>query len=204
MIKIFSLNKTIFLTNSQKSINSVQSNIFFEINSQKKLEKCYHKLISDQSKAEIYFYNTNLDFLFSLFKNMFKITEAAGGVVINSKNEYLFIFRNGKWDLPKGKIEKKEKKEEAALREVEEECGVYNLKLIKPLVTTYHTYFLEEQPVLKPTYWYLMQTNYDKTLTPQQEEGITDVKWLAKKDFGMVLKNTYESIKDVLQKISER
>jgi len=203
MIKIFSLHKTIFLTNALPSVKQSKTTAFIEINSKKELAHQYQKLLSDPSVSEIYFYHADTEFLFKLFKNMFRIIEAAGGVVTNRKNEYLFILRNGKWDLPKGKIEKTEKTEDAALREVEEECGVNNLKLIKPLVTTYHTYFLEEQAVLKPTYWFLMQTDYDKKLTPQQEEGITEVKWLAKKDFRMVLQNTYESIKDVLQKISE-
>jgi 8-oxo-dGTP pyrophosphatase MutT (NUDIX family) len=203
MIKIFTLHQTLFLTNTAITTKNGNNCVHKEINSQKELELQYNKLISDQTIKEIYFYNRNLDFLLELFKKMFKIIEAAGGLVSNSKNEYLFIKRNGKWDLPKGKIEKKEKIEDAALREVEEECGVSDLKIIKPLVTTYHTYFLEEQPVLKPTYWFLMHTNYSKVLTPQQEEGITEVKWIAKKDFGMVLENTYESIKDVLQKISE-
>lgn len=203
MIKIFTLDKTLYLTDKKNFLFAEKNFVFIETDSQFDILHFFINFTNNPQLKSAVLYNPDLEKLFTLFKISFKLVEAAGGLVMNSKNEYLFILRNGKWDLPKGKIEKKEKTADAAIREVEEECGISNLQLIKPLITTYHTYFLEEQPVLKPTYWYLMQTNYDKTLTPQQEEGITEAKWIAKKDFGMVLKNTYESIKDVLQKISE-
>ena len=119
----------------------------------------------------------------------------------NETGEWLFIFRNGKWDLPKGKVEKKEAITKAAIREVEEECGIGKLTIIKELPTTYHTYYMEERAILKRTYWFEMLCKDTSVLIPQLEEGITDVKWLSKKQLRQVLENTYESVKDVMKEI---
>lgn len=126
------------------------------------------------------------------------LIEAAGGLVRNSKGETLFIFRNGKWDLPKGKIETGEDTREAAMREVEEECGIGGLKIIRPLSETYHTYELKGRQVLKRTSWFEMHSN-DQKMKPQLEEGITEVKWIPEKETSGVLSNTYPSIIEVIQ-----
>ncbi|MGB3946654.1 MAG: NUDIX domain-containing protein [Bacteroidia bacterium] len=200
MIKIFTLNKIIYLTGNQHNIP--QQGIAKKIDSVQEMLKAYNELItSTNSYNEIYFYNENLAHLFDYFSSQFKIIEAAGGLVKNKNEQWLFIFRNGRWDLPKGKIEKGEAIKEAAIREVEEECGINELKIIKELPSTYHTYSIEEKNVLKRTYWFEMSTNYNKKLTPQLEEGITDVKWLSKNQLKQVIDNTYESIKDVLLNI---
>jgi 8-oxo-dGTP pyrophosphatase MutT (NUDIX family) len=105
------------------------------------------------------------------------LIEAAGGIVKNENNQYLFIYRNNKWDLPKGKIEKGEKVKEAAVREVEEECGIEVSRLGKSLCKTYHAYISREEVVLKKTYWFKMRCEQQNKLVPQLEEGITDVRW---------------------------
>ena len=128
------------------------------------------------------------------FKSNYKIIEAAGGVVSNNQNEVLFIFRLGNWDLPKGKIEEGEKIKEAAIREVEEECGIEDLEIVRQLPDTYHTYTLNGQDILKRTYWFEMKTNYKGELTPQLEEDITEVKWVPKELVGSYMSNTYNSI----------
>ena len=124
--------------------------------------------------------------------------EAAGGVVYNLKNQLLMIFRNGKWDLPKGKLELNEDIKKCALREVEEECGVKNLVIIKKIKDTYHTYSINDKQILKKTTWFLMKTNFLGNLSPQVSEGITNVVWLNNNQVEQKLKNTYGNIKDVL------
>lgn len=122
---------------------------------------------------------------------------AAGGLVQNTKGEYLFIFRRGKWDLPKGKVDKNEKIEDAAIREVEEECGISGLEIIRPISKTYHTYTIKGEKILKETHWFFMKTNRTEKLIPQTEEDITEAVWADKKEVKTLLENTYDTIKDV-------
>ena len=126
--------------------------------------------------------------------------KSGGGVVKNAKNELLFIFRHGKWDLPKGKTEWGESMEETALREVQEECGITSLKIIRPLPSTYHVYKLKGKWALKHTWWYYMQ--YTGTAAPiaQEEESITDVRWFAIGDLFIPFDNIYKSIADLVFK----
>ena len=113
----------------------------------------------------------------------------------------LFIFRNGKWDLPKGKVEKGEKVDEAAIREVEEECGVSNVEILNTLPSTYHIYPYKGKNVLKRTYWYSMTCNDSSKLIPQVEEGITEVKWISISALEPVKNNTFPSILYLLNHI---
>lgn len=138
------------------------------------------------------------DDLLKQLKCEFEFICAAGGLVVNTNGEYLFIKRHGKWDIPKGKMDKGEMPEETAVREVEEECGVDNLSITGKLVDTYHTYEYKGKPVLKKTYWYLMETSFNGELVPQTEEGITEVNWLKREEFEMVYSNTFKGIIDVL------
>lgn len=138
------------------------------------------------------------------FEEQFLPIAAAGGVVINERNEVLFIYRLDKWDLPKGKIEAGEAQDTAALREVEEECSIMPLELGPLLLSTYHTYLLNGEPVLKSTAWYLMRYKGNTTPRPQLEEGITDVRWMAADRWDIVRANTYPSVIDVLDAINER
>lgn len=126
---------------------------------------------------------------------------AAGGLVRNPKNEYLFIFRKGKWDLPKGKVDKGEKIEDAAVREVQEECGISDLKIIKPLLKTYHSYVLKGKNVWKETHWFLMLTEKDEKPTPQLEEDITEAVWADEKKVLLFLENTYDTIREVVRAV---
>lgn len=136
----------------------------------------------------------------SEFKRLFKsyeLIEAAGGVV-ESKNGILVIERNGFWDIPKGKMEKGETPAESALREIEEECGIYGHEIDKLLTITYHTYQYKGRDVLKKTYWYLLSYKGDDVLTPQLDEGITKVEWFNQSRVPEIRSNTYGSIHDVL------
>lgn len=136
--------------------------------------------------------------IFNQIKEVVKVIEAAGGLVKSEENKYLFIKRNGFWDLPKGKLEKDEKRKDAAVREVEEECGIKVKSLEEKLLKTYHVYEMKGKLVLKISHWYSMTSKSKQKLIPQTEEGITEVKWIAKKDWGIVKANTYPSILEVL------
>ena len=140
----------------------------------------------------------NLSSNWNNFISNYKLIEAAGGLVRNQNGDWLFIYRNGMWDLPKGKLEKGESIEECAVREVAEECGIAEPTIIKPLSTTYHTYTLKGERILKPTYWYLMKSADTSELIPQTEEGITEVKWITTKDAIELAKDSFGSIKEVV------
>jgi 8-oxo-dGTP pyrophosphatase MutT (NUDIX family) len=135
-----------------------------------------------------------------MFFDDHKRIEAAGGIVINPEHEILFIKRLGYWDLPKGKVEKNEELKVAAVREVEEECGISSPSIERKLLKTYHTYSAKGRNYLKTTHWYLMAYSQNEKLIPQEEEGITEVKWVKKEEMEPQINNTYNSIIDVLNK----
>ena len=126
------------------------------------------------------------------------LIEAAGGLVYNFDNQLLMIFRNGKWDLPKGKLEKGENIRQCAIREIEEECGISGLTISQPLEDTYHTYKLNQQKILKRTYWFEMKSNFKGKLIPQTKEGITEVVWVDKQDVTAKLEHSYGNIIQLL------
>lgn len=127
------------------------------------------------------------------------LIRAAGGLVKNEKGKVLFMFRRGKWDLPKGKLDPGESLETCALREVKEETGVRELEMINFLMVTEHEYEERDCVILKETHWYLMKANGDQVLIPQIEEDITDLRWLGASEFNIVQRNTYPAILDVLK-----
>ncbi len=120
---------------------------------------------------------------------------AGGGKVYNDNGDILFIYRNNKWDLPKGKVEGNETIERTAVREVTEETGVGGLEIIKPLDTTYHIFKRNGRYKIKITYWFEMKTSFRGKLYPQENEGITKVEWLNKEETKKALKNSYANIK---------
>lgn len=146
----------------------------------------------------VYLYDKNADKLLKKFLKKFPNVIAGGGKVYNAKGKILFIYRNDKWDLPKGKIEKKESIEKGAIREVEEETGVTGLTITKPLDTTYHIFKRNGRYKIKITYWFEMQTTFDGKLVPEISEGITKVKWLGKKKQVKALKNSYANIRELV------
>jgi 8-oxo-dGTP pyrophosphatase MutT (NUDIX family) len=131
------------------------------------------------------------------FCSNYTLIEAAGGLVYNHDNHLLMIFRNDKWDLPKGKLEAGETIEECAIREVEEECGMEELSIFNKLKSTYHTYKLNGKAILKCTYWFEMHSNYKSKLTPQLEEGITKLEWVSLSEVLSKLENSYGNIKEL-------
>lgn len=142
--------------------------------------------------------------LYDAISSHFKLIDAAGGLVFNTLGEVLLINRWGKWDLPKGKVEKGEPIDQAALREVEEECGISNLALHNLITKTYHTYPHKGKVVLKTTYWYLMRYSGSEVPTPQTSEDITQAIWVSPFDLDDYLINTYETIREVFRRIQRK
>ncbi len=130
-------------------------------------------------------------------KEQYEVIEAAGGLV-SKDDKVLMIFRLGKWDLPKGKIEKKESPEMGALREVEEECSV-KVKILEEICHTWHTYNRNKKKILKKTYWYYMECLDDSGMKAQQEEDIEEVKWMTEAEARQALYNSYFSIRHVFR-----
>tara|TARA_B110000459_G_scaffold202064_1_gene254233 strand:- start:1180 stop:1650 length:471 start_codon:yes stop_codon:yes gene_type:complete len=135
----------------------------------------------------------------NVFCSKFRLIYAGGGVVYNSNNEVLMIFRNDKWDLPKGKQEENETIESCALREVEEECGITNLILKEKIIDTYHTYEQDNIQFLKKTSWFKMFSDKNEKLIPQLSEGISKVKWIKIDNIDFYLNNSFKTISDVLK-----
>jgi 8-oxo-dGTP pyrophosphatase MutT (NUDIX family) len=151
----------------------------------------YHRIV---------LHTADVDRMWADFQSIYKIIEAAGGTVHNAKNELLVIFRRDFWDLPKGKIDKGETPEQAAVREVQEETGLETVLLENHIINTYHTYSLKGKRILKKTYWYAMKTTETK-LIPQYTEDIERADWVNLADFLAKSPTIYGSIIDVMQAI---
>jgi 8-oxo-dGTP pyrophosphatase MutT (NUDIX family) len=196
--KVFINDKVVFFQDTNDGVNINGSNVLLNPTNSDDVVLFIEK--NTQNNQPVYVVGKKC---FDTFFSSYKYIEAAGGAVFNTRNELLFIYRLKKWDLPKGKIEKGEDIESAALREVEEECGVDGLTIIKELSPTYHTYVLKGKNVLKKTYWFLMQTNFNGELIPQIEEDIEAVEWMKLDDIkGVVFPNTYPAIIDVVRELN--
>ena len=196
MYKVFIKNKPLFIIENDEDISILDYQFVYLVNNKEDREIVLDKHSS--SESNIYVQGDSFDEVWKLFFGRYKTVQAAGGVVMNNKNQVLFIFRNGFWDLPKGKVEDGEAIEIAAAREVEEECGISKPSLIIKLLVTYHTYDTYGENCIKPTHWYLMQYDGNEELLPQEEEGITDVQWINQDDIASKMLNTFGSIIDVI------
>ena len=153
------------------------------------------KLLTKKKINSIGVFSNEFELIINIFKKKFPEIIAAGGKVINNKSEILFIYRNKKWDLPKGKAEKNEIISETALREVEEETGIKNLSIIKPLEKTYHIFKRDGKYYLKTTYWFEMKSDFNGKFKPQKKEGITRVEWIGIENLSSVLLKSYANIR---------
>lgn len=158
----------------------------------------FKKLIKKINNGELIYvnlYHKNAEKLEQFLRKKLPFVEAAGGLVYNNKKEILFIYRNDRWDLPKGHIDKGESYESAAIREVEEETGIKGLEVKRFINKTYHVFKRNGKFKIKATFWYEMYTEYDGDLIPQSEEGIKKVKWKNFEKSQKALSNSYENIK---------
>ena len=191
MYKVFVNRLLIVLTSDKNYLDNSNAFLLSSIT----IKEIVKKL---KTQNEIYLYYPNKKKLIKEFKKKLKTVIAAGGIVKNNQNEILFIFRKGKWDLPKGKIEKNEKIDEGALREVIEETGIKKVKIDKFFDTTYHLIKSQKQYFLKETHWYKMKSNYSGKLKPQKSEGIRSVRWKKIKEAKEIRKKTFRNISIIL------
>jgi 8-oxo-dGTP pyrophosphatase MutT (NUDIX family) len=202
MYKIFINNTPLYLMES-KAVSSDWKNqsksIVMPYIDKKSLFWYIDKLEKNSDMNYILLHTKDLDKLWADFKSIYKIIPAAGGVVENAEGNILLIFRRDFWDLPKGKIDKGETQEHAAVREVQEETGIQQLDLLNPIQTTYHTYTQKEKRILKETFWYRMKTQ-ESTLIPQTEEDIEQAIWVDLKTFITPELPIYKNILEVLKK----
>jgi len=200
-INIYFGDKPVILCNEiDKDLNEILHHpdaVFVDEVSPRAIKSMLHEIKKEEFHAGV-IWHSDLEKLKQTFFKNFKIIEAAGGIVQNDKKEILFIYRLGKWDLPKGKMEKGEKEEACALREVTEETGVANLQLKKKVGETYHVYDEFGKHFLKISHWYHMTCSSTQKLVPQTVEGITEVKWVKTLDIKEPMEDTYPSIKDIL------
>ena len=153
------------------------------------------KILNKKSTISVHLFHKNRDNLLKYFFKSIKIVIAAGGKIINSKSDTLFIYRDDKWDLPKGKSEKNELLSDTAVREVIEETGIRGVSIKKPLDVTYHIFKRDDEYRLKITYWFEMFSDYSGKFTPQLNENITDVCWIKKENLENIKNNSYPNIK---------
>jgi 8-oxo-dGTP pyrophosphatase MutT (NUDIX family) len=197
MYKVFFNDRRLFLTDNFSKHFQVNYGLFYkyrDIDDLKELIELYTHLSRIDT---LYLFSHDIEELRDAFKKCFVPVFAAGGLVKNDRGEFLLIHRRGRWDLPKGKQAKNEKIEDTAIREVEEECGIKELKIIRPLISTYHTYRLEKGLVLKRTSWFEMEYSGKERPKPQFEEDIRTVEWVPASKLASYLSESYQAIQDV-------
>ncbi|MCF6132480.1 NUDIX hydrolase [Flavobacterium wongokense] len=190
MYKVFVNDKPLFLTNEIAKETDFQLFLLESIDIEQLIIKMFQNKIQ---KASLYYPDEKA--ILKKMKEKIPVCKAGGGLVYNQKGEVLFIFRNGKWDLPKGGIEKGEEIEETAMREVEEETGVGRLSINRKLQKTYHVFKRNGKYKLKVTHWFEMQTDFVGIPKPQENEGIEKAVWLKPEEIKEALKNSFENIK---------
>lgn len=190
MYKVFVNDKPLFLTNEVQKETDFQLFLLESVDIKKLIVKIFQNKIQ-----KAFLYHPDEKLIMKTLKAKIPVVKAGGGLVFNKKGEVLFIFRNGKWDLPKGGTEKNETMEETAMREVEEETGVNGLSIVKKLPKTYHVFKRNGRYKLKQTYWFEMKSDFEGTPEGQIEEGIEKVAWIKPKDIPTILDNSYENIK---------
>ncbi|WP_300027615.1 NUDIX hydrolase [uncultured Maribacter sp.] len=190
MYKVFVNELPLILTNK---LSDTTNGEYYSLN-QESIEEAISSLRKEKLR-EAFIYHPNYDEILKKFTQVVPLVIAGGGVVKNREGKVLFIYRNDKWDLPKGKLDKGESIEECAVREVEEETGVKGLVIDRYIRTTYHIFKRNGVNKLKQVYWYEMRTNFEGKLKPEKKEGIFKVRWKGPDKIEKALENSYANIK---------
>lgn len=162
------------------------------------LQRVLALLRGGKGPSGLIIHGLDADVLWEMLLSEHVFVQAAGGVVVDGTGRLLAIKRLGKWDLPKGKVEKDEGIEAAAVREVTEECGLRMLHILEPMPSTWHTYERKGKQHLKRTDWYLMQGSDTDELVPQHEEDIEEVRWMDRDEVEAMKADTYPSLLPVI------
>lgn len=202
MYKVFFNDRKIVITGSRNAPILKDDMIIENLNSVKDVKNWFQDFAARQTHSANLIHPQPEIFWNEMFLPVFTQIPAAGGVVIRNE-KMLFIFRNGKWDLPKGKIDFGETAKEAAIREVAEECGIVGHSIIKNLPSTFHIYQSPYkktlgQWILKETFWFEMSYSGIENGTPETNENITEIRWFSKNELAEVLANTYENLKSIV------
>jgi len=193
MLQIFYKEKPIIISDN---ISDLKESLVIDLELVKNIDVV--ELLNKKKVKSIGVLSKNKKSVLTALKKKYPEIIAAGGKVINQNSEILFIYRNKKWDLPKGKAEKNENISQTALREVIEETGIKNLTIVKPLEKTYHIFKKGSKHFLKSTYWFEMTSDYDGKFKPQKKEGISRVEWIDKETIGSILPKSYANIRLLL------
>jgi 8-oxo-dGTP pyrophosphatase MutT (NUDIX family) len=190
MYKVFVNDKPLFLTNEVQKETDFKLFLLESVDIKKLIIKIFQNKIQ-----KAFLYHPDEKLIMKTLRAKLPVEKAGGGLVYNANGDVLFIFRNGKWDLAKGGMEKNETIEETAIREVEEETGVTGLVITEKLQKTYHIFKRNGRYKLKITQWFEMRTQFDGTPQGQAEEGIDKVEWVQPDNIKKLLENSYENIK---------
>ncbi|MBK9328119.1 MAG: NUDIX domain-containing protein [Sphingobacteriales bacterium] len=210
MYKLFINNKIVFLCENPAFVDNLMHEEFIiePYTTKENFKNILRIILNKENPNSIVLFHRDPDKVFTEVCSYFRCIEAAGGVVENPAGEVLLIHRRGFWDLPKGKIEKGETVEGAAVREVIEETGLENVRIVEPVrfrkfknKATYHSYAIDGELAIKVSFWFKMTTDSVGTLIPQSEEDIEQAIWVKKKDIPDFFDNMYLSIIDVLKEI---
>lgn len=200
-IKIYFGNKPVYLcdtlTPELNLIKDSADTIFIDNLSNYKLQQLSREIEKPEHKQGLIYFK-DFTALKKAFFSHFLVIKAGGGLIQNKKEEILLIFRRGKWDLPKGKLDDNESIEECALREVREETGLNEIKLGNKISITYHSYVERGTLILKESHWYAMESIGNEMLVPQTEEGISEIIWVKKEDLEKYTSNIFPALIDVL------
>ena len=197
MYKVFFNQKPLILTNKIQYLSDTEPLLFIKYTSVTQIIKA----LKSSKNSKVFLYHKDMDKLWKGFKKKFPIVEAAGGLVKRTDNKLLFIFRNDKWDLPKGGVEKKELIIDAAKREVTEETGVTDIIVEKRISETYHIFKKGKRFRLKKTYWFKMSTTYMGKTKPQTEEGIEKTKWVSNTNIEDILNDAFQNIRIIVLEV---
>ena len=199
LTKIYFGNKPLFLAEEKTEeikpfLNGKNTEVVKDLKKEE-ISSLIAKMLEAKTEAGLILYNVTD--AFNALKKEFTLIQASGGLVYD-QNKFLLIYRRGKWDLPKGKLDEGEDLGQCALREIKEETGARNIKLEQTLCTTYHTYYERGQHILKESHWHLVKGNEDEPLVPQIEEDIEKCEWVNIDNLSPYLENAPASILDVI------
>lgn len=201
-IKIYANEKPVYLTDQLspelKALSGKAGTLLYNSEKQE-APLSVIRLLEDKKSNTAIITGKDLTVLKKDFFSAFEIIEAAGGIVQNEKKDILFIFRRGKWDLPKGKMDEGETAETCAEREIEEETGVKGLSLKRKIGETHHIYNERNKDILKITRWFYFTCSSKQSTVAQAEEDITEVKWIPTQKIKEPMADTYENIRDIMR-----
>lgn len=201
MVKIYFNNKPLFITNQiTKELEEYlhhEDTVFIDEFNIHTVKAMVHEMELSKIHAGVFLHEDE-DAVLKSFRKKLVLIKAAGGLIHTENDDVLLIFRRGKWDLPKGKLDDNEELEACAVREVKEETGLAKIEIEKPLCITYHTYHQDGKHILKESHWYMMKAEKQTDLIPQLEEDIEKCEWVPIHQLAPYMENTHGSILDVV------